>query len=44
MTEVRTTPFGLTAHLSLLGPAVNAYGNDVQDLILDVQQQAPNRR
>ncbi|KAK1921126.1 glycosyl hydrolases family 31-domain-containing protein [Papiliotrema laurentii] len=43
VTEVRTTLFGLTAHLSLLGPAVNAYGNDVQDLILDVQQQAPNR-
>lgn len=34
--NVQTTTSGLTADLSLAGPACNAYGTDIQDLTLAV--------
>lgn len=41
--NVQTTKKGLTADLSLAGPACNVYGNDIEELKLTVEFQADNR-
>jgi alpha-glucosidase len=41
--NVQKTAHVLTADLTLTGPACNVYGNDILDLSLSVQYQAPER-
>ncbi|EMC96216.1 glycoside hydrolase family 31 protein [Baudoinia panamericana UAMH 10762] len=41
--NVQNGSSGLTADLTLAGPACNAYGNDVRDLTLSVQYQSKER-
>lgn len=42
-TNVTRTATGLTADLTLAGPACNVYGNDVENLRLTVEYQSSNR-
>jgi alpha-glucosidase len=37
--DVATTDITVTADLTLAGPACNAYGNEISDLVLEVQYQ-----
>ncbi|KUI60568.1 putative alpha/beta-glucosidase agdC [Cytospora mali] len=41
--NVKTTPTGLTADLTLAGSACNVYGDDLQDLILEVTYETSTR-
>jgi alpha-glucosidase len=41
--NVKTTATGLTADLTLAGPACNMYGDDLQHLTLDVTYETPTR-
>jgi alpha-glucosidase len=41
--SVKNTPTGLTATLTLAGPACNVYGTDVSSLNLTVEYQAQDR-
>lgn len=41
--NVRESDNGVTADLTLAGPACNVYGTDIHDLVLDVQYQSKER-
>ncbi|KAK7746389.1 hypothetical protein SLS53_002348 [Cytospora paraplurivora] len=43
VSNIMTTPTGLTADLTLAGPACNAYGDDLQDLTLEVTYETDTR-
>ncbi|KAK5054397.1 hypothetical protein LTR84_001287 [Exophiala bonariae] len=41
--DVKTSATGLTAQLSLAGPACNVYGTDIENLVLTVEYQTDSR-
>lgn len=43
VTSVDTTSYGLTAFLTLAGPACNAFGTDIKDLVLNVTHETSSR-
>jgi hypothetical protein len=43
VSKTKETEHGMTAELKLAGSAVNAFGKDIHDLIIDVEYQTEHR-